>query len=110
MPETYPLPSYAVSMWVSGDDLWIAFPGQGPEARGHSVRLPASPAGLATAIKIMRERSHATDLRLAQKGTPTQYDLEAISNYMLRTDHVAKQAAKRADREAAAADLKELGL
>jgi len=110
MPESYPLPSYAVSLWIAGDDLWLAFPGQGPEGRGHSVRLPASVGGLQAAIKILRARETAEDLRIAQRGTPTQYDLERIAEYMLKSDHAAKQAERREAKAAAAAELAELGL
>lgn len=110
MPESYPLPAYACSVWVAGDDLMVAFPGQGPEGRGHTIRLPASTGGLQVALTIMRERQSAPDLRLAQRGTPTQYDLETISRYMARTGHVEKQAASRAERDEASAFIKELGL
>lgn len=126
MPEPYPLPAHAASFWIAGDDLWIAFPGQGPEERGHSIRMPASPAGLHTAIQIMKARSEANDLRLGNKGTPTQYDLEAgkawgavqrrwnIEDDARAREILAEKAATAAERaearEQAKADLKELGL
>lgn len=111
MPETYPIPAHAASFWIAGDDLWIAFPGQGPEGKGHSVRLPASVAGLQTAIAILRERSQATSLRLGNRGTPTQYELEQDKKYKMilgamRTDSAERKAA----RAKAAAELEELGL
>ncbi len=111
MPELYPLPSYAVSLWIAGDDLWLAFPGQGPEGKGHSVRLPASVAGFASAVSILRERAQAKSLKLGEPGTPTQYELEQDRKYgailaAMKADTADKREAKaRAERE-----LQDLGL
>lgn len=111
MPEPYPLPAHAASFWIAGDDLWIAFPGQGPEERGHSIRLPASVAGLATAISILKDRAKATDLRLSAKGTPSQYEVENDARYkaLVRARSEDRQASLE-EREAARKDLQELGL
>lgn len=76
MPESYPLPAYACSVWVAGDDLMVAFPGQGPEGRGHTIRLPASETGLKIAVKILKDRAAADNLRIGHDGTPTQYTVE----------------------------------
>lgn len=75
MSDKYPLPSYAVSAWVAGDSLMIAFPGTVTE-QGHTIKLPASAGGLQAAINIMKERARAEDLRIGNAGTPTQYTLE----------------------------------
>lgn len=109
MPEQYPIPSHAASFWVSGDDLWITFPPQGPEARGSSVRLPASVAGLQTAISILKSRVEPT--RLGERGTPTQYDLETDKKFAawLRAMDEGKEATA-AERAKARAELEELGL
>lgn len=111
MLEIYPIPHYAVSLWVAGDDLWLAFPGQGPEGQGHSVRLPASAGGFATAVSILRERAQARDLKLGNAGTPTQYELEHDRKYgaILKAMGEAKQTSA-AEREAARKELEELGL
>jgi hypothetical protein len=113
MPEPYPLPSHAASFWIAGDDLWIAFPGQGPEERGHSIRLPASAGGLATAISIMRARSkaHTTDELKLGNRTPTRYDLETdkkMTAWLAALDE--GKVATAAERQAAQAELEELGL
>jgi hypothetical protein len=111
MPEVYPLPAHAVSMWIAGDDLFIAFPGQGPEERGHTVRLPASVAGLQTTIAIMRERSTAKSLRLGHRGTPTQYELEQDKRYGAILEAMAADTAEKRDaKRRAEAELAELGL
>ena len=107
VPEPLPLPAHAASFWIAGDDLWIAFPGQGPEERGHSIRLPASVAGLATAISILKERTKANDLRLANRGTPTQYDIENEERYKA---FVRASARNKEERTQACLELAELGL
>ena len=54
MPDPYPLPAYAVSIWISGDDLMVAFPGTVTE-QGHTIRLPASAGGLQAAVNRLSE-------------------------------------------------------
>jgi len=76
-----PVPHYACTFWVAGDSLMVAFPGQGPEAKGHTIKLPASKAGLETIITILKDRAQARDLRLSQKGTPSQYEIENDARY-----------------------------
>lgn len=111
MPETYPLPSYAISLWVAGDDLWLAFPGQGPEGKGHSVRLPASLAGMQTAVSILRDRATAKDLKLGARGTPTQYELEQDRKYGAILAAMRADTTERREAQARAArELEELGL
>lgn len=115
MPEPYPLPAHAASFWIAGDDLWIAFPGQGPEERGHSIRLPASAGGLAAAIQIMRDRSRATDLKLGNRGTPTQHSVERALAHDARYTAIlgamkTEKAVNETERAAASAELRELGL
>lgn len=109
MPESYPIPSHAASFWIAGDDLWIAFPPQGPEARGSSIRLPANEHGLATAIAILKSRVKPT--RLGERGTPSQYDLESDKKFAawLRAMDEGKEATA-AERAKAKAELEELGL
>ena len=112
VPEPYPLPAHSASFWVSGDDLWIAFPGQGPEERGHSIRLPASAAGLSTAITILKDRAEANrDLRLGNRGTPTQYEIENDKRYKaLIRARSEERAASAEEGQAAKRELEELGL
>jgi hypothetical protein len=127
----YPIPAYAVSIWVAGDSLLIAFPGTVSE-QGHTIKLPASTAGLDTALKIAKARAEADDLRIGNKGTPTQYEIEARGgaafgavSRRVREEREAATAASKAEtearltakkrkaaREAAEAEefLKELGL
>lgn len=109
MPESYPIPSHAASFWIAGDDLWIAFPAQGPEARGSSIHLPANEHGLATAIAILKSRVKPT--RLGERGTPSQYDLETDKKFAawLCAMNEGKEATA-AERAQAKIELEELGL
>lgn len=129
--DKYPLPAYAVSMWVVGDSLMIAFPGTVTE-QGHTIKLPASAGGLQAAVNIMRERSRAQDLRLGNRGTPTQHEIEARAgaafgkavrkereareaavterNERKLAEHTAKVRRAERERKEAATFLKELGL
>jgi hypothetical protein len=110
MPERYPLPDYAVSVWVAGDNLMVAFPGTLSE-QGHTIKLPASAAGMQTIVRILRDRATAKDLRLGNAGTPSQYDLEADQRYavILRAMAQAKETDESAKAQAAR-ELEELGL
>lgn len=109
--DKYPLPSYAVSAWIVGDSLMIAFPGSLSE-QGHTIKLPASAGGLQAAINIMKDRARASDLRVGNKGTPTQWDIERLAalNKALDADNAAKRAESEAARLKANEFLKELGL
>lgn len=110
MSEPYPLPSYAAHFWTVGDTLMVALPG--PTGAAHTIKLPASPAGLATAIRILKDRAEAREVPLvAQRGAPTQYEIENDARY--RAWEKALKAAKAvnaAEVAEAEAFLAELGL
>lgn len=116
MPESYPLPSHAASFWIAGDDLMVAFPTQGPEGRGSTLRFPASANGLQAAITVLKGRkAHADDLRLASRGTPSQYEVERamVGDPKYTAILRAMQDDSEEKRKAAASArflLKELGL
>lgn len=129
--DKYPLPCYAISAWVVGDSLMIAFPGTVSE-QGHTIKLPASAGGLQAAITIMRDRASAESLKLGNRGTPTQWDIEARAgaafgratrklreekeakvaenNARKLSEHTARVRRAEREREEAAEFLRELGL
>lgn len=119
MPDKYPLPAYAVSAWVAGDSLFIAFPGTVSE-QGHTIKLPASAGGLQAAVNIMKARASASSLKIGNRGTPTQWDADAVLAHWARMEradaeakiakHEAKMAAARREKAEAEEFLKELGL
>lgn len=132
MAERYPLPDYAVSVWVAGDNLMVAFPGRGPEGKGHTIILPVSEHGLKTAINILKDRAQAERLEIGHDGTPAQYTVEQHAGRAWGTvakrlreeretrlaqeieDRVkynaARERAKAKAKAAAARELEELGL
>ena len=111
MSDKYPLPAYACSIWVAGDSLMVAFPGTITE-QGHTIKLPISEGGLKAALHILRERAQAQDLRIGQRGTPTNIDAQRLAalNEALNAESRAKREARAAERAEASEFLKELGL
>jgi hypothetical protein len=103
MVERYPIPDYACSMWITGDHLTVAFPGSGPEERGHSVRLPINEAGLKAAISILKARQRDEDRRIASPAAPTQYQLESqyadfLAGLKIRKEQAEAKETARAER------------
>jgi len=90
----YPLPSYAASIWLADNTLWLGLPGRGPEDRGHSIPVPATAEGMAQVLRILkaRERDQAS-VRIGDEGSPTRAQLEAI---------MRKREQARAERQAQA--------
>lgn len=79
--DPYPLPSYAASIWLAGDDLCIVFPGS------HTVRIPRSklstdadgPAetrGWVVLISLLTARRRGGDSRIATPAAPIQYSID----------------------------------
>jgi hypothetical protein len=99
MMDKYPIPHYAVSVWVAGDNLMVAFPGTASE-QGHTIKLPVSAGGLKAALSILRDRAQARDLRLGNRGTPIQWVIESDKNYkawLKAMAEVKKERAKSPD-------------
>lgn len=116
--DKYPLPAYACSIWAAGDNLMVAFPGVATE-QGHTIKLPLSEGGLRAVLSILRERATAQDLRLSQRGTPSQWEADKLAAWgkALKRDAAeriakldAERAAAKAERDEANQFLKELGL
>lgn len=109
----YPIPSYAVSLWVAGDQLWLAFPPLDGE-RGHSVPYPLTERGIALALETLKHRRLGAR-SLGEAGAPTRYQVERELYHDPRYNIILGAMAKaKADtaKEAteAGAFLEELGL
>lgn len=107
MSEPYPLPKHAAYIWSAGDQIFLAFPPTVGGDKGHSVSLPASAAGLSRALAILRDRASALDLRLNQRGTPTQLNLESDKKYK---DWLKAMGATKAEIDAAGKLLEDLNI
>lgn len=103
---SYPLPSYAASVWLNGDKLTLAFPGLDTHTQGHTVAVDIdisaitnlltssrfdhknalgrderkSLRGLLSVLHTLRERSHQNAPKtIGNPAAPTQYDLDQIT-------------------------------
>lgn len=113
---TYPLPSYAASIWLSSDEIHLAFPSP-LDAPSHVVKFPANERGLALALAILRERSKiesATDALIGTKAAPVQYDVEEMYRQITASPKFkeleAKKAVSEMEKKEATEFLAELGL
>lgn len=90
----YPLPSYAVYAWFSGDSIRILLPPTNEDDRSHTVSIPIerceierndfgqtlpTQRGWEALFKLLQNRaSNREDTRIGTKSSPTQYDLDAV--------------------------------
>lgn len=74
--KDYPLPSYASSIWLADDQIYLAFP---DERGGHTIHFPDSPRGYETMMRVLRERAMQTSARtLGLSGTPAQQEADHL--------------------------------
>ena len=77
MTSPYPVPHYAATIWLAGNDIMLGFE-QTAEAKGFSIRIPANEKGLAIAMQILRDREKlATPATTGTRAEPTQHILDA---------------------------------
>ena len=82
---TYPPPSNAVTLWLTGDTIHVAIPPSAGTDRGHTVHLAANEFGIKNLLVILRHREVARSApKLGFAGAPTQYDLETIARAMVK--------------------------
>lgn len=104
----YPLPSYAASIWIAGDQVHAAFD-------GHTVAFSNTVMGLKLLLGVLRERQHSTINCIGMESSPTRYQVERALvndqryNFLLREMNKAKVASE-AEKAESIAWLKELGL
>lgn len=97
----YPIPDYAATLWLAGDEINIAFPSP-LDAGSHVVRFPASERGLTLLLRILREREKVEsvqDLTIGNKAAPTQYMTEARYREIVKAIERDKAAKEAADAE-----------
>lgn len=89
----YPLPSYAIQLWLAGDTIHLALP-SGPDGKSHIIRIPlakcsieqaeggqplARQLGWVVLLDILKQRQAAREApRIGQRSAPVQYDIEAM--------------------------------
>ena len=97
----YPLPSHAISIWLSGNDLMLGLSPLDGNSKGHILRIAAeklgvevsafgeplaSQRGWAALLSVLRERNKAGRQPLGSAGEPTQYNLDAMLRSMKKFD------------------------
>ena len=110
MSESYPLPSYACSVWVAGDNLMVAFPATIGQ-KAHTVPFPNSERGLRAALTVLRARETNQNLSIGTRGAPPRAYMEDIINNDAKfKSWLSAMGEAKVDRAAAAEELKEFGL
>jgi hypothetical protein len=105
----YPIPSYAVYVWIVGDKLHVCFP-PAIGTKSHTVIFPATDKGVSLFLAVMRERRGQLTT-IGQAGEPTGYQVErALAgdkkyNEWLRAMNVSDEREKELE-----ALLEEVGL
>lgn len=87
--QAYPLPSYALSVWLVGHELKVGIPGLGPLGQGHTISIPLAKCqvsdeawgrGWGALLDMLKSQERAgrthSDRRLGTKAAPVQHDVE----------------------------------
>jgi hypothetical protein len=124
MSESYPTPSYALSIWLSGHGISIAIPEAGtiiiplgriePQTNEFGNIVPGN-RGVAVLLDLLRERAKARPFTIGMSGAPVRNDVEKAleSDEKYRAWLVAMnedKAAKAKDKAEAEKVLSEIGL
>lgn len=132
MSEPYPLPAYAASIWIAGDQLMLALPpADGFESRTHCVAIPlerlevqkntfGEPVpgnrGLAVLLTVLHQRDRARrSPRIGEPGAQARHAIaqavESSEKYKAWREAMSASKAEAAAKAAEAeAFLKELGV
>lgn len=115
MSDPYPLPSYAAHIWAQGQNLVLQFPPLAQGDQSSTITFPLTERGVAALLRIMQERSRASDLRLGFQGTPCKAEIEGVieSDVKYKIWLAALNAERvqtAAEKAQARAELEELGL
>lgn len=110
MPEAYPLPSYAASIYTVGDQIILVLPPSPLTDRSHTVKLPNTPAGWQTVSMILKDRERQErSPTIASKGAPNQWNAEQILKAM-KSATITKVPAVHKKDAPPTLTLKDLGL
>lgn len=104
---TYPIPSYAATVWLAGDKLAVSFPPLPGLDKSHTIQVPCTEEGIKALATVLRDREHGFDTaqaKLGTKGSPTQYNLAEMIKAMKVTRIEPKRDGSKIT------DIEELGL
>lgn len=102
----YPIPSYAASIWITGDHLWLGFPPISEGEQGHSVPYPLTNRGLLLAIETLKHRRRGERM-LGEAGSPSRYQVERELYHDPKYNIILAALAR--GKEASAAEAQEAG-
>lgn len=103
----YPLPSYALSIWLAGDNIMLGVPPRDGETKPHTLVLPLAKCGVAmndwgtealainkgweALLHILRERRKVgAHSAIGTPAEPVQYDLDKMLQHIRRYDSRGK--------------------
>lgn len=124
MTDRYPPPSYALTIWLSGDAIMLAIPEAGtipipldrlqPQVNDFGAVIPSN-RGLAVLLDLLRSRMASRAPTIGQSAAPVRYDVEqALTNdekYKVWLAALTEDKAAKAEAKAEAERvLSEIGL
>ena len=104
----YPIPAYAVYVWLVGDKLHVTFP---PTlgTKSHTVIFPANEKGMELFLSTMRERKPG-QFTIGTRAEPTSYQVErALAGDKKYKDFVKREQDTREQQQILEDMLKEIG-
>lgn len=122
MTDRYPPPSYALSIWLSGDAIMLAIPEAGtvpiplerlrPQVNDFGAVVSGN-RGLAVLLDLLRSRMASRAPTIGQSAAPVRYDVEqALANdekykawLAAMSGAKALSAAEKAEAEAVLAEI-----
>lgn len=88
----YPLPSYAATIWLAGENICIALP-SGASQKSHTIRIPVAKCSIETSewgeplarqrgwmvlLDILKQRQQLREAPIGTRAAPVQYDIEEM--------------------------------
>lgn len=109
MTELYPLPSYGLSIWLTGDTLNIAIPPAADGTRQHTICLPLAKCSIETTeggsilgrqrgwlvllelLKSKEREKRNPNAKIGNASAPVKYDIEQMLVGMKKFDTKGNQ-------------------
>jgi hypothetical protein len=90
----YPLPAYAMTIWLAGDQIHITLP-SGPGGKIHTIRIPLAKCSIETSewgeplarqrgwlvlLELLKQRQQerTAPIRMGDRAAPVQYDIDQM--------------------------------
>lgn len=97
--DEYPLPTHAVSVWLTNEHLCVGMSALGHGSRGHTVRIPigrlyalpdvAAQSGWVALLELLKARrlcaARGVAAHIGTQASPVQYDLDKVLKSLGKT-------------------------